>query len=84
MDRMKAELPVFLASLRSNVETTDGVRASRVQHAVEDGHADNRLSLLAREAICSAFEVMLSPSQRSHVDPFGFGHGIRSLTSVRA
>ena len=41
---------VFLASLRGDVKTADRVRAARVKHSSEDGHADSRLGLLAREA----------------------------------
>src|SRR5674476_252125 len=50
MDRAKVELSLFPASLGGEVYTADGVRVSRVQHAVEDGHTDGRFGLLAGEA----------------------------------
>src|ERR1039457_6654238 len=49
MDRAKVELSHFPSDLRSDVRTADGVRPSCIQHAVEDGHADSRFSLLTRE-----------------------------------
>jgi len=50
MDKARGEFRLFPARLRSNFESADGVRASRVQHTVEDGYADGRLCLLARKA----------------------------------
>jgi hypothetical protein len=51
MDRARAELPtLFPASLRGDVKTADRVWAARVEHSIEDGHADSRFGLLAREA----------------------------------
>jgi hypothetical protein len=49
MDQESAELSRFQASLRCDVLTADGVRASHVQHAVEDGRADGRFGLLDGE-----------------------------------
>ena len=49
MDRFSAEFSSDPDGLRGNVETANGVRPSRVQHAVEDGHADRRFSLLILE-----------------------------------
>jgi hypothetical protein len=42
MDRAKVEHSVFPADLRSGVKTANGVRATRVEHSIEDGHADTR------------------------------------------
>jgi len=50
MDRAKVELPLFPSGLRGYFHLSDGVRASSVQHSIEDGHADRRLGLLSREA----------------------------------
>src|ERR1035437_4683941 len=50
MDRATIELCLSRAILRSDVKTADRVRASRVQHAVENSHADSRFGLLAGEA----------------------------------
>jgi hypothetical protein len=41
---------LFPASLRGDVKTADRVWAARVEHSIEDGHADSRFGLLAREA----------------------------------
>jgi hypothetical protein len=48
MDRARVEFSLFPAGLRSDVLTANGVRTSRLQHAVEDCHADLRFSLLTR------------------------------------
>ena len=50
MDRAKGEFSLFPVDLRSDVLMANGVRTSRIQHAVEDGHADRRFSLLTRDA----------------------------------
>jgi len=50
MDRVSAEFPQTAGDLRCDVETADGIWASRVQHAVEDGHTDSRFGLLTVEA----------------------------------
>lgn len=49
MDRISAEFSYDPDGLRGNVETANGVRPSRVEHAVEDGHANSRFGLLAIE-----------------------------------
>jgi hypothetical protein len=41
---------LFPASLRGDIKTANRVWAARVEHSIEDGHADSRLGLLAREA----------------------------------
>jgi len=50
MDRAKVELSLFPSRLGRDFQPPDGVRASRVQHTVEDGHADRRFGLLTGEA----------------------------------
>ena len=40
MDRAKVELPLLPSGLCSDFQSADGVRASRIELAVEDGHAD--------------------------------------------
>jgi len=50
MDRVSAEFSHDPDRLRSNVETADRVRAARVEHSIEDGHADSRFSHLTRGA----------------------------------
>lgn len=50
MDRAKVELALFPIWAAPLFKTTDGVRAARVDHAVEDGHARGRFCLLARKA----------------------------------
>jgi plasmid stability protein len=50
MDRVSAEFPHDPDGLRSNVVTADRVRAARVEHSIEDSHADSRFNLLTREA----------------------------------
>jgi hypothetical protein len=46
MDRANVELSLFPSGLRRDFQTADGVRAARIEHAVEDG----RFGLLTREA----------------------------------
>jgi hypothetical protein len=41
---------LFPADLRGDVKTTDRVGTARVEHSIEDGHADSRFGLLAGEA----------------------------------
>jgi hypothetical protein len=50
MDRVSAEFSHDPDRLGSNFETADGVGAARVEHSIEDGHADSRFSLLTRGA----------------------------------
>ena len=50
MDRAKVEPFLFPLNLRGDFQPADGVRASHVEHTVEDGHADSRFGLLARKA----------------------------------
>ena len=50
MDRVSAEFSHAPDGLRRNVETADRVRATRVEHSIEDGHADSRFGPLTREA----------------------------------
>jgi hypothetical protein len=45
MDRVLAEFSHAPDGLSGNVETADGVRATRVEHSAENGHADSRNSL---------------------------------------
>ena len=45
---------VFLASLRGDVKTAGRVRAARVEHSIEDGHADSRLGLLGQRSFALA------------------------------
>ena len=53
MDRVSAEFSHDPDGLRSNVEPADRVGAACVEHSIEDGNADSRFDLLAREASCS-------------------------------
>ena len=53
MDRDSAEFSHDPDGLRSNVEPADRVGAACVEHSIEDGNADSRFDLLAREASCS-------------------------------
>jgi hypothetical protein len=49
MAQVSAEFSYDPDGLRGNVETANGVRPARVQHAVEDGHANSRFGLLTIE-----------------------------------
>ena len=49
MDRVSAEFSHDPDGLRRNRETANRVRAARVQHSIEDCHADSRIGLLTRE-----------------------------------
>src|ERR1039457_1836523 len=77
MDRAKVELSLFPSDLRSDVRTADGVRPSSIQHAVEDGHADSRFSLLTRER-----EAARSPTRAEDCLVSAHGGFTQSASSV--
>lgn len=53
IDITKVKAPLFQSGLSSDFKTADGDRAARVEHSIENGHADSRFDLLARGASCS-------------------------------
>jgi hypothetical protein len=50
MDRVSAEFPHGPDELRRNVETADRVGPARIEHSIEDGHADSGFGPLTRNA----------------------------------
>jgi hypothetical protein len=53
MDRTRAEVSLSQPVLCGDFQTANGVGAACMEHSMEDGYADARFNLLAREASCS-------------------------------
>jgi hypothetical protein len=53
MDRVLAEFPRDPDELRTNVEAADGVRATCVEHSIEDDYSDSRFRSLTFDRLCS-------------------------------